>query len=159
MSMQTYPIYVGAAFLIDEEVFAYYCLSMDRREGRVPEEIRALSADEFRERARNYSLPCGYSDFDPMDISCVIEATCVSDFDGEANSIILDKTNSPINAEYKDSTICYIAADKEPSYFAAAYSSPEALLEEFKFRLSGINFPADFNWWGHIVEISGSTFA
>lgn len=158
MSMRTYVVYSSAAFLIDEEIAAYYCLFKDRQDGTIPPEIQALSPEEFQKMAREGTLPCGYSDVDLMDITDAIEMSVVSDFDGNVETLFPDKTDAPLEESYTEAYIGYIVADRELSYFRAAYGSPEELLEEFKEKLSAFHLPDDFDWWKRLVKISGTIF-
>lgn len=95
MSMRTYVVYSSAAFLIDEEIAAYYCLFKDRQDGTIPPEIQALSPEEFQKMAREGTLPCGYSDVDLMDITDAIEMSVVSDFDGDVGTLSRIKRMRP----------------------------------------------------------------
>ncbi len=156
MKLKTLVIYEHATFWIDAEVIAYYCLSKDKRNGCVPPEIQALSAKSFQEMVNSHTLPSIYADFDLMDMAGEMEISVLSGLEGQISPAFSDRTDNPIIEEYTNDYIGYIIANKEPSYFSPAYSSPEELLDEFKSKLSDIDFPEDFDWWKHIVTIAGT---
>lgn len=166
MSMREYSLR-DAGFLIDAEVAAYACLSMDKTTKSVPEAIQVCLDDgTFAEKARAGALPEDYSDVDmvidffnamPEDAGTFVYA---SSFCGEAVPVLPELAVNPQELEFDDGLLPYIAASKESTLFQAAYSSPEELLEEFKktMRHMDVELPEDFDWWGHIVAINGTDF-
>lgn len=158
MLMKTYPLVQDAAFLLDEEVAAYCALASDRANNSIPEDIAALSPSEFARAARDGSLPKEYYDLDWLE---GIEGHCyASSFDGEINTIFPEKAMTPIVGNYSDDLIHYILAARAPKLFEAAYISPEELIAEFKANASlvKLGLPEDFDWWRHLVAITGTTF-
>lgn len=157
MSMNTYPV-TTLCFLIDYEVAAYTALSRDQHNGTVPEEITAiLDAGTFRELAKKGELPADY-----CDLNCAEDDDTgfCSSFDGSAESLCPGWCKEPISKTFDDDYVVYINAAHEPSPFKAAYPSPSLLLDEFqtRFREKGIDLPPDFDWWAHIVYLTGTTF-
>lgn len=83
MSMREYSLR-DAGFLIDAEVAAYACLSMDKTTKSVPEAIQVCLDDgTFAEKARAGALPEDYSDVDmvidffnalPEDVGTCVDA-------------------------------------------------------------------------------------
>ena len=87
--------------------------------------------------------------------------TWANEFDGEVSTLFPERAKSPIEETLSDEPLVYVPAAKEAELFKAAYQSPEELLEEFKAvfaKQEGIAFPDDFDWWRHIVSISGTNF-
>lgn len=86
--------------------------------------------------------------------------TALTPSECEINTIFPEKTVVSFEENYSDDYIHYIPAARAPELFKAAYTSPEELMEEFKANssLAQIGLPEDFDWWGHLVEISGTTF-
>ncbi len=158
MSMRDYPVILDAAFLIDPEVAAYISLAEDKKKDCVPESVAKLSWEDFVKLARSEDLPEEYYDLQIADV--IPNEIFVSWFGGKVISLFPDLTKCPIDEEYNEGDIYYIPAEKAADLFSAAYASQDELLNEFKnvFATNGIILPVDFDWWGHIVKIEGTTF-
>lgn len=157
----SYPL-IDTGFYVDGEVAAYILLATDQTTGIVPGEITELLDDgSFVTAAKAGALPCDYTSV-PDAHECIEDISCyASEFDGEVLTLFPERTASPIEeALGGDDYLVYVPAAKEAELFKAAYQSPEELLEEFKavFARQGIAFPDDFDWWRHIVSISGTNF-
>lgn len=90
-----------------------------------------------------------------------VEDGCfASAFDGEITTLYPEKAVNPIEECYSDDMIRFIPAARATEMFKMAYASPEELLDEFKENatLSQLGLSEDFDWWGHLVSISGTTF-
>ena len=83
-----------------------------------------------------------------------------SAFDGEITTLYPEKAVNPIEECYSDDMIRFIPAARATEMFKMAYASPEELLDEFKENatLSQLGLSEDFDWWSHLVSISGTTF-
>lgn len=163
MCMATYPMN-DVGFYVDHEVAAYILLAADQAAGEVPCEIATLLEDgTFAARAKKGNLPCDYSipsvAYECYDCADPV-VTWANEFDGEVSTLFPERAKSPIEETLSDEPLVYVPAAKEAELFKAAYQSPEELLEEFKavFAEQGIAFPDDFDWWRHIVSISGTNF-
>ena len=164
MGMATYPMN-DVGFYVDHEVAAYILLAADQAAGEVPCEIATLLEDgTFAARAKKGNLPCDYSipsvAYECYDCADPV-VTWANDFDGEVSTLFPERAKSPIEETLSDEPLVYVPAAKEAELFKAAYQSPEELLEEFKAvfaKQEGIAFPDDFDWWRHIVSISGTNF-
>ena len=166
MSMREYSLR-DAGFLIDAEVAAYACLSMDKTTKSVPEAIQVCLDDgTFAEKARAGALPEDYSDVDividffnalPEDVGTCVDAPR---FCGTAVPVLPELAETPQEMEFDDDLLLYIGASKESTLFQAAYSSPEELLEEFKKVMTHceVELPEDFDWWGHIMTFGGTYY-
>lgn len=157
--MRDYPMVVEAAFLLDEEVAAYAALAYNRANGSVPKSVAALSPSEFARAARDSGLPEDYYDLDWLED---IEDACfASSFYGEVTTLFPEKAAEPIEVNYSDGLIRYIPAAHAAELFKAAYVSADELLDEFKKNddLAQLPLPEDFDWWGHLVKITGTIFA
>ena len=157
MSMRDYPMVEDAAFLLDAEIAAYVALASDRADNCVPDSVAALSPSEFAKAARDGSLPEDYYDLDWLED---VEDGCfASAFDGEITTLYPEKAVNPIEECYSDDMIRFIPAARATEMFKMAYASPEELLDEFKENatLSQLGLSEDFDWWGHLVSISGTT--
>ncbi len=164
MGMATYPMN-DVGFYVDHEVAAYILLAADQAAGEVPCEIATLLEDgTFAARAKKGNLPCDYSipsvAYECYDCADPV-VTWANEFDGEVSTLFPERAKSPIEETLSDEPLVYVPAAKEAELFKAAYQSPEELLEEFKAvfaKQEGIAFPDDFDWWRHIVSISGTNF-
>ena len=162
--MATYPMN-DVGFYVDHEVAAYILLAADQAAGEVPCEIATLLEDgTFAARAKKGNLPCDYSipsvAYECYDCADPV-VTWANEFDGEVSTLFPERAKSPIEETLSDEPLVYVPAAKEAELFKAAYQSPEELLEEFKAvfaKQEGIAFPDDFDWWRHIVSISGTNF-
>lgn len=162
MSMQSYP-FVDTAFFIDPETASYVILAYDQQFGEVPDEIRQILGDgTFATKAKEGSLPCGYSC--PSDAEELLDNTCVrfaSSFTGDVNTLFPERANEPLAETYDDDYIVYILAERKANLFSAAYASPYELLDEFReaFHRNNVKMPDDYDWWRRIVSINGTVFA
>ena len=164
MGMATYPMN-DVGFYVDHEVAAYILLAADQAAGEVPCEIATLLEDgTFAARAKKGNLPCDYSipsvAYECYDCADPV-VTWANEFDGEVSTLFPERAKSLIEETLSDEPLVYVPAAKEAELFKAAYQSPEELLEEFKAvfaKQEGIAFPDDFDWWRHIVSISGTNF-
>lgn len=164
MGMATYPMN-DVGFYVDHEVAAYILLAADQAAGEVPCEIATLLEDgTFAARAKKGNLPCDYSipsvAYECYDCADPV-VTWANEFDGEVSTLFPERAKSPLEETLSDEPLVYVPAAKEAELFKAAYQSPEELLEEFKAvfaKQEGIAFPDDFDWWRHIVSISGTNF-
>lgn len=164
MGMATYPMN-DVGFYVDHEVAAYILLAADQAAGEVPCEIATLLEDgTFAARAKKGNLPCDYSipsvAYECYDCADPV-VTWANEFDGEVSTLFPERAKSPIEETLSDEPLVYVPAAKEAELFKAAYQSPEELLEEFKAvfaKQEEIAFPDDFDWWRHIVSISGTNF-
>ena len=164
MGMATYPMN-DVGFYVDHEVAAYILLAADQAAGEVPCEIATLLEDgTFAAQAKKGNLPCDYSipsvAYECYDCADPV-VTWANEFDGEVSTLFPERAKSPIEETLSDEPLVYVPAAKEAELFKAAYQSPEELLEEFKAvfaKQEGIAFPDDFDWWRHIVSISGTNF-
>ena len=164
MGMATYPMN-DVGFYVDHEVAAYILLAADQAAGEVPCEIATLLEDgTFAARAKKGNLPCDYSipsvAYECYDCADPV-VTWANEFDGEVSTLFPERAKSPIEETLSDEPLVYVPAAKEAELFKAAYQSPEELLEEFKAvfaKQEGIAYPDDFDWWRHIVSISGTNF-
>lgn len=161
MSMKYYPVDI-CGFYIDHEVAAYAYLKIDRDRDSVPAAIQdIIDKGLFHDLARAGTLPEDYSDI--SDVQSVMdddETHFCSDFEGDIDTLLPERTANPISKTVSDFYIVYIDRKKFGDLFHAAYESPEELLEEFQTSLKnqGIELPDDFDWWAHIVHINGTTF-
>ena len=161
MSMKDYPVDIYC-FYIDHEVAAYAYLKIDRDRNSVPAAIQdSIDTGLFHDLARAGTLPEDYSDI--SDVQSVMdddETHFCSDFEGDIDTLLPERTANPISKTVSDFYIVYIDRKKFGDLFHAAYESPEELLEEFQTSLKnqGIELPDDFDWWAHIVHINGTTF-
>lgn len=158
MSMQSYPMVEDAAFLLDSEVAAYIALASDRIGNTVPNSIAVLSPSEFAKAALDGSLPEDYYDLDWLEM---IEGCCyASNFEGEITTLFPEKAVASFEKKYSNDLIRYIPAAHVPELFKAAYASPEELITEFKTNpsLAQLELPKDFDWWKHLVRITGTRY-
>ena len=161
MSMRDYPVNIYG-FYIDHEVAAYAYLKIDRDRDSVPAAIQdIIDKGLFHDLARAGTLPEDYNDI--SDVQSVMdedETHFCSDFEGDIDTLLPERTANPISKTVSDFYIVYIDRKKFGDLFHAAYASPEELLQEFKTSIKnqGIKLPDDFDWWAHIVHIYGTTF-
>lgn len=155
MSMCEYPMVEASALLIDYELAAYINLHLDKKNNCVPEEIqKILKKGLFANLAKEGSLFCDYYDCEPFED--MVDHT--SSFTGEANAIEGDAFHS-----FDDDRLFYIPG-KELQLFEAAYKNKNEMLEFFKESLNTVfegilsELPEDFDWWAHIVNISGTVY-
>lgn len=171
MSSRSYPITAPCSFLVDKEVLAYAMLAEDKRNGCVPVEIQnLLDSGEFPKAAREGIDVDGYRPEDLMDSDIIDAAPFVSTsyFEGEIvtcdfaleAAVRRNPEAKSIDQSFFEGTIVYMEPQKWPSFFKAAYSSPNELLREYVCTLnsSGIYLPASFAWWEHIVDINGTCY-
>lgn len=155
MSMHEYPMVEASALLIDYELATYINLYLDKKNDCVPEEIQEILKDEtFAVLAKEGSMPCDYHDCELFEDV----VTHASSFTGEANAIGGDAFYS-----FDDDRLFYIPG-KELQLFEAAYKNKDEMLEFFKESLNTVfegillELPEDFDWWAHIVDISGTIY-
>lgn len=153
--MCEYPMVETSALLIDHELAAYINLYLDRKRNSIPEEIQeVLKEGTFVAMAKEGSLPFDYNDCEPFG-DMVPQSPS---FTGEANAIEGDAFYS-----FDDDRLFYIPG-KELQLFEAAYKDKEDMLEFFKNSLNIVfkdilpELPENFDWWAHIVNISGTVF-
>ena len=140
---------------IDEEVAAYYHLAYDKKKKTLPVAITNMTTLFFKTQARRGALPQNYSvvaDIDGLD--CFKGNSCGS-FTGTIETLLPNRTSAPLKLSQKDKWLFYVPADKRPSLFKAAYT-PEKLLQEFQDKLCFLELPDDFDWWAHLVCITGT---
>lgn len=157
--MHCIPIIEEIAFLIDKETAAYTHLAQDKADGTIPSEIQnALNDGTFAAKIKDDNLWDMYCDITIAQE--ILECRYCSGFEGEINSIFPEKSVHAISQTLSDEWIVFIPSTKKAELFKAAYSSPEELAEEFRsfFFKVGIEFPADFDFWAHIVKICGTVF-
>lgn len=111
MSMREYPITLDAVFIVDMEVAAYISLALDKKEGCVPNVIKALPRDEFTKMARAGTLPEDYGD---VCVSESLSEVCfVSCFNGDIITLFPEKTPAPFDESTIDdgNSIYYIPSE------------------------------------------------
>lgn len=144
-------------FVVDHEAAAYLRRHYDDLQGKVPQAIKNLSAEEFQINAKAGTLPENYSEVreleDYMDSLDGRYSVCLKDFSGEVAF-----TNGEI-LEFKNQPLYYMTSEKKTSLFSAAYESFSDLLKEFKTKFSVIGLPEDFNWAEHVGKVNGTTFS
>ena len=99
-----------------------------------------------------------------MNICTVLEATGIEynsllEFSGIATPIIPSGCNQPLSFNGSED-VFVLCPKRKPDLFAAAYASPEALIEEYKqiFEKHGIIMPEDFDWFAHLENIHGKEY-
>ena len=82
-------------------------------------------------------------------------------FAGKVETLMPDKARTPIEMNFDNGPLVYLPVAKEPKFFEPAYESAEEMLEEFQefFASLGVEFPPEFDWWAHIVSITGTNFS
>lgn len=155
MSMNSFPINI-VGLLIDQELAAYCWKTIETKTHSVPKKIKIMSREDFISAAKAGTLPDDYGS--PMELHEEDVGHFCSGFDGNIKTIFPERAIVPIEMDTDDECIAYIKTDKAADLFSAAYESPEALLQSFKDSLSWADIPEDFDWWAHLVEISGTTF-
>ncbi len=165
--MNTYPIKT-AGFLLDYEASAYIVLARMRRDGAIPAEIRELlDSGLFTGKAKAYELPTSldqelyFASETLNELAGEALAITLSDFEGEVTPIPAGKTLPKAESEFEGELVSYVECRKLPSMFEAAYRDEDELIQEFKdlFDKAGIEFPPEFDFAAHIVNISGTIFA
>lgn len=161
MSMRDYPVDIYG-FYVDHEVAAYAYLKIDKDRGDIPTGIqKIIDQGLFHDMARAGTLPEDYCDTSDVETIMNDEDThFCSDFEGDIETLLPERAIRPISKTVSEYYIVYMERQKFGDLFHAAYSSPEELLQEFQdtVRKQGIELPDDFDWWGHIVHICGTTF-
>lgn len=179
MSMNTYPLIVKKAFIVDEEVAAYIQRTFDTRMKYLPEEIANMSDAEFAEAAKkgNITLCNGEPYVDNMCniLDILQQYSCsendfffVNEFDGEVEYCHVRKDGAymedgadfdPLTRNFEEDYIVCAEPEKNADYFSRSYESEDELIAEYKEHLSEFNFPENFNWKAHIVDICGTYFS
>lgn len=178
MSMNTHPLIIKKAFIVDEEVAAYILRAHDAQMKYLPEEIANMSDTEFAEAAKrgNLTLCNGVSYVDNMcDILDTLQQhdcsengfSYVSELDGEVEYCHMCKDGtymedgadfSPLTRCFEEDYIIYAEPARSADYFSRSYESEDELVAEYKAYFSEFDFPEDFNWKAHIVDICGTYF-
>lgn len=154
-----YPAHEDAALYISSELCAYIVRSCKLKDGLQDTDI-SLPLNEFAIRVRTGTLN------DPgitnLDIAFLLMADTLNmeafyGFTGNVLSLLPERAMDPLDLSLYEATVPHIASAATANLFEAPYSSPEALQQEFAARFSacGIDIPADFDWWRHIVSLSG----
>lgn len=163
MSMNTYPFVERAAFYIDAEVVAHIILGDLQKNGNMSETLKFIvDSGKFDAMAKGSMLPIDMYDsaqvVDILQHADVNDMCYANDFDGEVNSAFPSKTAHPIEANLSNEYLVVLVTDREIPRDTEDYAEKEALLKEFRstFKKLGVTLPADFDWWAHIVSVSGT---
>lgn len=163
MSMNTYPFVERAAFYVDAEVAAHIIMHDLKKNGNMSETLKFIvDSGKFDAMAKGSMLPIDMYDLaQVVDIlqDADIDNMCyANEFDGEVNSAFPSKTEHPIEANLNDEYVVFLVTDRGIPRNQEDYEEKDALLEEFRstFQELGVTLPADFDWWAHIVSVSGT---
>lgn len=163
MSMNTYPFVERAAFYIDAEVVAHIILRDLQKNGNMSETLKFIvDSGKFDAMAKGSMLPIDMYDsaqvVDILQHADVNDMCYANDFDGEVNSAFPSKTAHPIEANLSNEYLVVLVTDREIPRNQEDYAEKDALLKEFRstFKKLGVALPADFDWWAHIVSVSGT---
>lgn len=165
MSMNTYPFVERAAFYIDAEVVAHIILRDLQKNGNMSETLKFIvDSGKFDAMAKGSMLPIDMYDsaqvVDILQHADVNDMCYANDFDGEVNSAFPSKTEHPIEASLNNEYLVVLVTDRGIPRDPEDYAEKTSLMEEFRstFQELGVTLPSDFDWWAHIVSVSGTYF-
>lgn len=164
MSYNVYPV-VTTAFLVDPETAAYINVAAAKRSGSLEGKIaKMLESGEFYTKAKAEALPEEYHDaldailnldkLNEHSITC-----CHGEFEGAATTAYPELAGEDISLNFDGDQIAYLAPSKGPDMLAQrCYQDEHELLAEFQtiLRDAGVEMPDTYNWWAHIVNITGT---
>lgn len=160
MAMHTYPLVESTAFLIDHHVAAYLNLVGEKKSGHISENIQGvMDQGVFDDMAQHGTLPDEYCNLDSAKDAMEtlgIECVYLSKFEGCVKTLFNDRAATPMDISMSDDILAYLQPVNEPTLFSQAYECSEALKDEFACALRKAALPETFDWWRHIVSISGT---
>ena len=121
-----------------------------------------MDSGKFDAMAKGSMLPIDMYDsaqvVDILQHADVNDMCYANDFDGEVNSAFPSKTAHPIEAKLSNEYLVVLVTACEIPRNPEDYAEKDALLKEFRntFKKLGVALPADFDWWAHIVSVSGT---
>ena len=160
MSYNIYPV-ITVAFLIDAETATFINLAATKHSDSDSKEVA-----ELLESGEPYSsaLPEEYQDtmdaisnidrLNPLSLSC-----CHGEFEGEAVTTFPERAGKSEVLKFDSDRIAYLLPAREPGLFAQhCYKDEQELMAEFQtiFKDAGVEMPSTYNWWAHIVNITGT---
>lgn len=165
MSMHEYPIASHGAFYVDGEAATYIQLALAKEgKGNRPftEAMKAMPREELFTQAKAGAFAVfGYGEIDNIKNEVLFDAvlSCPR-FEGNVSTIYEahEYTENPIDKDFDEATICFLECANSMSLFEKAYSSVGHLVAEYKYRLKECDFPDDFDWYAHIVDVEGCTY-
>lgn len=162
MANHEYPFISNGAFYISRDVIPslnLHCAKQANME--IPEGISIIPAHEFSERYYSDGYGSFFDTIEIEDWMKVIPGLCYAlCYEGSISTMFPEKAMKPITESFSsgDDTITVLECAKEADLFRAAYKDLDELVAEFKERLAILNLPDDFDWIGHIVKVSGTTY-
>lgn len=163
MSMNSYPFVERAAFYIDAEVAAHIIMRDLQKNGNMSETLKFIvDSGKFDAMAKGSMLPIDMYDsaqvVDILQHADVNNMCYANDFEGEVNSAFPSKTERPIEANLSNEYLVVLVTDRGIPRNQEDYAEKDALLKDFRstFKKLGVTLPADFDWWAHIVSVSGT---
>ena len=164
MAIGYYPLFVPAAFMIDNDVAGMILLEQERKEGTLPKKLKKIidKAGIYKavmEKLIPDDILEDYCDTQyVMEIldNAELDAQWIADFTGTCKTLWPDLCGGDqINGQNEDGFLTYIETSKRPDFFQAAYGSREELADEFRKELCGL-LPEDLPFYKYIVSISGT---
>lgn len=162
MANHEYPFVSEGAFFISRDVIPFlnlYCAKQTDME--IPEEIARIPAQELSERYYEEGYDSFFEDIVTEDWMDAISDLCYAQcFEGSVSTMFPKKAKNPIDESFAsgDDTIAILECSREATLFRAAYTDLDELVAEYQERLSQLNLPESFDWIGHVVTVSGTTY-
>lgn len=163
MSYKIYPV-VSVGFIIDEETAAYIKLAAAKRDGSIePEVAQLLKNGLFYRAITEGTLPEEFLDIldavytmDKLNENCI--TCCHGDFDGEAVTTFPELAGEYTTQSFEMDQIAFLVPARSGLLSKDCYKDEQELLAEFQgiFKDAGVTVPDTYNWWAHIVNITGT---
>ena len=125
-------------FIIDTEILASLWLHKFTEEHKFPEDIGAMTPDEFMSAAKHGTLPEDYRDLTDVD------------------SLLKDRRLMKLTDFY--GTVAAEPAEGDTIAWLRPNSESNEM-QEVQDILGDLYLPEDFDWAGHIVRIDGTVYA
>lgn len=161
MSYNIYPV-ITVAFLIDAETATYINLADAKQSGIIDSkdvsELLESGVSESSALAEEYQdIMDAISNIDRLNPLCL--SCCHGEFEGEAVTAFPERAEKNEVLKFDSDQIAYLLPSREPGLFAhCCYKDEQELMEEFQtiFKDAGVEMPSNYNWWAHIVNITGT---
>lgn len=161
MSCHEYPFTsTGAFYLGARDVVPYLNRCYQLKSGEeLPEGMKEIPNAELAQRYYEEGIDQELEYFGETEWMEVIPDLCYGvNFEGNVSTMFPEKAQKALDEDYDDTTLVILECSRRSSLFEAAYTNLEEIVAEFQERLAPLHLPEDFDWIGHIVDVSGTTY-